>query len=40
MFGWAIAFEVNAKNSYGGYTGWQPHEIIACPDGTVHWSIQ
>lgn len=24
-YGWATCVGINAKNSYGGYTGWQPH---------------
>lgn len=25
FFGWMVPFEVNAKNSFGAYTGWQPY---------------
>jgi hypothetical protein len=35
--GWEIDFEVNAKNSYGGYTGFELKSIIRTPDGKVHW---
>ena len=37
--GWEIQFEVNAKNSYGGYTGFQPNSIIRTADGMSHWTI-
>src|SRR5579862_4929313 len=35
--GWEIDFEVNAKNSYGGYTGFEVKSIIRSPDGNIHW---
>jgi len=35
--GWEIDFEVNAKNSYGGYTGYQLKSIIRTTDGNIHW---
>jgi hypothetical protein len=37
--GWEIDFEVNAKNSYGGYTGFEPSSFIKTSDGLIHWSI-
>jgi len=37
MIGREIDFEVNAKNSYGGYTGYQLKSIIRTPDGQIHW---
>jgi hypothetical protein len=37
--GWEIDFEVNAKNSYGGYTGFQANSIIRTADGMIHWTI-
>jgi len=27
-FGWFVTFEVNAKNSYGGYVGYKPYSIV------------
>lgn len=27
-YGWAATIEVNAKNSYGGYTGFEPYTIL------------
>ena len=27
-YGWASTIEVNAKNSFGGYTGFQPYTIL------------
>lgn len=38
MTGWEIDFEVNAKNSYGGYTGFEGRRVLISPDGIVHWS--
>jgi hypothetical protein len=37
--GWEIDFEINAKNSYGGYTGFETKSVIRASDGTVHWQI-
>jgi hypothetical protein len=37
--GWKIVFEVNAKNSDSGYTGFQVQEVLAGPDGKGHWKI-
>jgi hypothetical protein len=36
--GWEIDFDVNAKNSYGGYTGFQVKSITRTADGLIHWS--
>jgi hypothetical protein len=33
LTGWEIDVDVNAKNSYGGYTGFQTKQIIKTPDG-------
>jgi hypothetical protein len=33
VVGWEIDFEVNAKNSYGGYTGFETRSIIRTADG-------
>lgn len=30
---WIVAFEVNAKNSYGAYPGFQPYFLWVIPDG-------
>jgi hypothetical protein len=38
--GWQIDFEVNAKNSYGGYTGFEPHWILKTADGMTRWTIE
>jgi hypothetical protein len=35
--GWEIDFDLNAKNSYGGYTGFQLKSIIRTADGLIHW---
>lgn len=37
--GWEIDFEINAKNSYGGYTGFQLKSITRTPDGNIHWDV-
>lgn len=33
VLGWEIFLEVNAKNSYGGYTGFQTKSIVKTVDG-------
>lgn len=33
--GWLVPFEVNAKNSYGGYTGWEPYTAYYQYGGAV-----
>jgi hypothetical protein len=35
--GWEIIIEVNAKNSYGGYTGFETKSIIRTADGLIHY---
>lgn len=35
MYGWLIPYKVNAKNSYGGYTGFEPH-IAFYHDGKIY----
>jgi hypothetical protein len=35
-YGWKIYFEVNAKNSYGGYVGWEPKRLLRTPEGRVY----
>ena len=37
LIGWEIDFDVNAKNSYGGYTGFQLHSLILTADGQIHY---
>lgn len=37
IVGWQVSFDINAKNSYGAYTGYQRHEILMRPDGTSVW---
>jgi hypothetical protein len=34
--GYAARFQVNAKNSYGGYTGFKPSIVIFDKDGSVY----
>lgn len=35
VFSYVVAVQVNAKNSYGGYTGKQMHMLWLNPDGRV-----
>jgi len=28
VYGWAVTIQVNAKNSYGGYSGFRPYEVF------------
>jgi hypothetical protein len=35
--GWEIDFDINAKNSYGGFTGFQLQSITRTADGMIHW---
>lgn len=35
--GWEVVLEVNAKNSYGGYTGFESKSIIYTTDGKIHY---
>lgn len=32
--GWSLMVEVNAKNSFGGFTGFQPMTVLIANDGT------
>ena len=33
--GWAVNVLINARNSYGGYTGYQPHTVLFVGDQAV-----
>jgi hypothetical protein len=35
--GYEIDFEINAKNSYGGYTGFELYSIVRKADGTLRF---
>lgn len=37
-YGWVISFEVNAKNSFGAYVGWQRRSIL-WNRGDTSWLI-
>jgi hypothetical protein len=39
-YGWEIDFQENGKNSFGGYVGYEPRQILLAPDGSVHWQLQ
>lgn len=38
--GWVINFEVNAKNSYGGYTGFEAQWVLREANGMTHWWVK
>ena len=37
VYGWLVTFELNAKNSYGGYNGFKHMEVIMMDGGTRVW---
>jgi hypothetical protein len=37
IYGWLVTFELNAKNSFGGYVGFKPIEIMMLDGGTRVW---
>lgn len=39
MTGWVVLLEVNAKNSYGGYTGYQQRTLVITADHRVRWDL-
>jgi len=39
VYGWGIRFEVNAKNSMGGYVGYQGYRFLRAADGTNHKGV-
>jgi len=36
-YGWAITFQVKARNSLGGYKEARTVTVVASPDGKIHW---
>jgi hypothetical protein len=38
VHGWLITFELNAKNSYGGYVGFRGRELLRLPDGRAFFT--
>lgn len=38
-YGWMVQFEVNAKNSFGGYVGFKTRQVLRMPDGMVRWQM-
>lgn len=38
-YGWQIAFEYNAKNSFGGYVGYKVKRILRTPNGMIYWNF-
>lgn len=39
-YGWQIAFEINAKNSFGGYVGFRTKYILLMPNGMTYWWME
>ncbi|MGH8273152.1 MAG: hypothetical protein ACRES9_02680 [Gammaproteobacteria bacterium] len=39
-YGWQIVFDLNAKNSFGGYVGYCPVKILREANGKVHWNAE
>ncbi len=37
IYGWLVTFELNAKNSFGGYVGFRKREIIMLDGGSRVW---
>lgn len=35
LFGYIVCADINAKNSYGGYTGWQPYYFLINNDSVI-----
>jgi hypothetical protein len=40
MYGWFVMFELNGKNSFGGYTGFTSEVVLLEPSGTFWHSDQ
>lgn len=36
-YGWAITFQVEAKNSLGDYRNSRKVTVVSSPDGKIHW---
>ncbi len=39
-YGLQIAFELNAKNSFGAYVGFRTRHILRTPDGMTRWRAE
>lgn len=39
-YGWQIAFELNAKNSFGAYVGFTTKRILLMPDGKTYFYME
>lgn len=39
-YGWLVAFELNAKNGFGGYVGFESERILVTKDGEVFGPLQ
>ena len=37
VYGWLVTFEMNAKNSFGAYTGFRKREVIMMDGGSRVW---
>jgi hypothetical protein len=39
-YGWMIEFQVNAKNSFGGYVGFRTRHVLRMPNGRAMWQME
>ena len=39
-YGWMVEFQVNGKNSFGGYVGFRTRHVLLTPDGRTHWQME
>lgn len=39
-YGWEITFNVNAKNSFGGYVGYKSRTVLLSPGDNVQWRYE
>ena len=37
LVGWQVSFDLNAKNGYGAYVGFQRREVLILADRSVRW---
>jgi hypothetical protein len=38
-YGWEVDFQVNAKNGFGAYVGFEEREVLRESSGMVHWRL-
>lgn len=39
-YGWQVAFELNAKNSFGAYVGFKTRHVLVVMDGSTRWKYE